>query len=142
MRVRVALLAVLAAFMAASTYAQAAPLTMGQLLVRCKQLDVTKENEVRLRSAAVGDALDAGKCFGHLEAYLDLATIEVHDPNYKNVIHPLGACPPASEQLYFTKIIAMFLDNARNHPELQQEPAAIFVADMLARRYPCRRPSR
>ena len=141
MRLRIAVLAVVAAFMVATTYAQAAPLTMGQLLVRCKQLDVTKENEVKLRSASIGDALDAGKCFGHLEAYLDLATIEVHDPNYKNVIHPLGACPPPSEQLNFTKIIAMFLNYANNHPEQQQEPAAIVVADMLARRFPCRRAS-
>ncbi len=141
MRVHVAVLAALAAFMAATSDIQAAPLTMGQLMVRCEKLDVTKENEVKLKSAALGDVLDSGKCFGHLEAYLDLATIEVHDPNYKNVIHPLGACPPAAEQLNFTKIIAMFLNYARNHPERQQEPAAMVVADMLASRYPCHRQS-
>ncbi len=139
MRMRIAVLAGLAAIMAVGTQAKAAPLTMGQLMVRCEKLDVSKHNEVILRSSATGDVLDAGKCFGHLEAYLDLATIEVHDPAYKYTIHPLGACPPAAEQLNFTKIIAMFLTYARNHPELQQEPAAIVVADMMARRYPCRR---
>ena len=139
MRLHVAVLAASVALMAMGSNAQAAPLTMGQLVVRCEKLDVTKENEVKLKSAAIGDVLDSGKCIGHLEAYLDLATIEVHDPNYKNVIHPLGACPPAAEQLNFTKITAMFLNYARNHPERQQEPAAMVVADMLASRYPCRR---
>ena len=139
MRVRVAALAALAAFLSVGTTAQAAPLTMGQLMTRCEKLDVSKTNEVLLRSSATGDVLDAGKCFGHLEAYLDLAIIEVNDPAYKYTIHPLGACPPKSEQLNFTKIIAIFLDYARNHPELQQDPAAIVVADMMARRYPCRR---
>jgi len=137
MRVHVAVLAVLAAFMALGSHAQAAPLTMGQLMVRCAQLDVSKDNEVVVRSSRSVDVLDAGKCFGHIEAYLDLATIEVHDPNYKNVIHPLGACPPVSEQLNFTKVIAMFLDYARNHPEDREEPAALMVANMMARRYPC-----
>ncbi|MGH6795822.1 MAG: Rap1a/Tai family immunity protein [Methylocella sp.] len=36
-------------------------------------------------------------------------------------------------------MIAMFLDYARNHPELHEQPAAIVVADMMARRYPCHR---
>jgi hypothetical protein len=130
---------VLVAFMTLGTYAQAAPLTMGQLLVRCEKLDVTKDNEVKLRSAAIGDVLDAGKCFGHLEAYLDLATIEMRDPNYKHIIHPLGACPPAAEQLNFLKMIAMFLNHARNHSEEQEMPAALFVANFMAERYPCRR---
>jgi len=139
MRMGFAMLAGLAALLAAGVPAKAAPLTMGQLLVRCQKLDVSQHNEVILRSEKTGDVLDAGKCFGHLEAYLDLATIEVHDPAYKYTIHPLGACPPPSEQLNFTKIIAMFLDYARNHPELHEQPAAIVVADMMARRYPCRR---
>jgi hypothetical protein len=134
-----ACVAILAAFLALGSYAQAAPLTMGQLMVRCAKLDVSKDNQVILRSGITGDVLDAGKCFGHLEAYLDLATIEVHDPNYTHIIHPLGACPPAAEQLNFTKMIAMFLDHARNHPEEQQEPAALVVANFMAAKYPCPR---
>jgi len=137
MRAHVAVLAVLAAFVAAGGQAQAAPLTMGQLMVRCAKLDVSRDNQVILRSNATGDVLDAGKCFGHLEAYLDLATIEVHDPEYNHIIHPLGACPPASEQLNFTKMIAMFLDHARNHPEEQEQPAALVVANFMAKKYPC-----
>jgi Rap1a immunity proteins len=137
MRMFGAVLAVLAAVMAMGGHAQAAPLTMGQLLVRCAQLDVTKDNQIRLRSSSVGDALDAGKCFGHLEAYLDLATVELHVPGIPNAIHLLDSCPPASAQLNFTKVIAMFLDYARNHPEEQQEPAALVVANLLARKYPC-----
>jgi len=137
MRMRIAVLAAMAAFMAVGSQAQAAPLTMGQLMVRCAQLDVSKDNQVILRSGATGDVLDAGKCFGHLEAYLDLATIEVHDPNYKHIIHPLGACPPASEQLNFTKMIGMFLDHARNHPEQREQPAAMVVANFMAEKYPC-----
>jgi Rap1a immunity proteins len=137
MRVRVALLAALAAFMAVAGQAQAAPLTMGQLLVRCQHLDVSKDNEVILRSSAVGDVLDAGKCFGHLEAYLDLATIVLHDPDNPKPVHPLLACPPPAEQLNFTKMIGIFLDYARNHPQEREYPAASMVAYMLAKKFPC-----
>ena len=133
------LVAVLAAFTLWGSQAQAAPLTMGQLLVRCAHLDVSKNNEVILRSAATGDVLDAGKCFGHLEAYLDLATIVLHDPTNPNPIHPLGACPPPAEQLNFTKMIAIFLDYARNHPEEREYSAASMVAYMLSKKYPCHR---
>jgi hypothetical protein len=131
------LVAALAAFMALGTHAQAAPLTMGQLLVRCAQLDVSKDNQVILRSSSVGDVLDAGKCFGHLEAYLDLATVGLNNPNNPNSTHPLGACPPAAEQLNFTKMIAIFLDYARNHPEEREYSAASMIAYMLTKKYPC-----
>jgi hypothetical protein len=42
-----------------ATAAQAEPLTAGQLMVRCAKLDVS-DNDVKLRSASIGDALDAG----------------------------------------------------------------------------------
>jgi hypothetical protein len=117
--------------------AQAAPLTMGQLMVRCSQLEVSATNQAKLKSSAPGDVLDAGKCWGHLEAYLDLATIELINPDLPNAIHPLGSCP-RRDDLNFTQMVSMFMQYAQTHPALSQRPAAQMVANMLAEKFPCR----
>ena len=125
------------AWLAQASGAQAAPLTMGQLMVRCNQLEVTGGNQAKLKSAMTGDVLDAGKCWGHLEAYLDLATVELLDPDLPNAVHPLGACPKRDE-LNFTQMVQMFMDYARSHPAQYQKPAAQMVANMLAEKFPCK----
>jgi hypothetical protein len=125
------------AWLAQASGAQAAPLTMGQLMVRCNQLEVTTGNQAKLKSAMTGDVLDAGKCWGHLEAYLDLATIELLDPDFPNAVHPLGACPKRDE-LNFTQMVQMFMEYARSHPAQYQKPAAQMVANMLAEKFPCK----
>jgi hypothetical protein len=125
------------AWLAQASGAQAAPLTMGQLMVRCNQLEVTAGNQAKLKSAMTGDVLDAGKCWGHLEAYLDLATVELLDPDLPNAVHPLGACPKRDE-LNFTQMVQMFMDYARSHPAQYQKPAAQMVANMLAEKFPCK----
>ena len=131
------LAAMMLALLAQATGAQAAPLTMGQLMVRCNQLEVTTGNQAKLKSAMTGDVLDAGKCWGHLEAYLDLATVELLDPDLPNAVHPLGACPRRDE-LNFTQMVTMFMDYARSHPAQYQKPAAQMVANMLAEKFPCK----
>jgi hypothetical protein len=129
-----------AVFLLASSAAQASvPLTMGQLLARCSQLDVSEDNQVALKSTTLSGALDAGKCWGHLEAYLDLATVTLSDPNLPNAVHPLGACPPAA-QMNFANMVKMFLAYARSHPADLQQTAAKVVSTMLMEKYPCRRP--
>jgi hypothetical protein len=125
------------AALASATGAQAAPLTMGQLMVRCNQLEVTSGNQAKLKSAMTGDVLDAGKCWGHLAAYLDLATVELLDPDLPNAVHPLGACPNRDE-LNFTQMVQMFMAYARSHPAQYQKPAAQMVANMLAEKFPCK----
>ena len=125
------------AALASATSAQAAPLTMGQLMVRCNQLEVTSGNQAKLKSAMTGDVLDAGKCWGHLEAYLDLATVELLDPELPNAVHPLGACPNRDD-LNFTQMVQMFMAYARSHPAQYQKPAAQMVANMLAEKFPCK----
>ena len=125
------------AWLAQASAAQAAPLTMGQLMVRCNQLEVTGDNQAKLKSAMTGDVLDAGKCWGHLEAYLDLATVELLDPDLPNAVHPLGACPqPRRAQLHPDG--EMFMAYARSHPAQYQKPAAQMVANMLAEKFPCK----
>ncbi len=125
------------AWLVQASAVQAAPLTMGQLMVRCNQLEVTGGNQAKLKSAMTGDVLDAGKCWGHLEAYLDLATVELLDPDLPNAVHPLGACPNRDE-LNFTQMVTMFMDYARSHPAQYQKPAAQMVANMLAEKFPCK----
>ena len=131
------LAALTAAMLALPAVVQAAPLTMGQLMVRCNKLEVTGDNQAKLKSALTGDVLDAGKCWGHLEAYLDLATVELLDPELPNAVHPLGACPKRDE-LNFTQMVQMFMAWARSHPAQYQKPAAQMVANMLAEKYPCK----
>jgi hypothetical protein len=133
-KVRTLLLAMLLVPLAAS---QASALTMGQLVARCAALNVT-DIEVSLKSSKLLDALDAGKCWGHLEAYLDLATTQLRDPSLPNAIHPLGACPPP-DSINFPHMVQMFLAFARAHPNDMLEPAAQMVSMMLMEKYPCRR---
>jgi hypothetical protein len=125
------------ALLAAAEPARASPLTMGQLMARCGQLEVTASNQAKLKSSAIGDVLDAGKCWGHLEAYLDLATVELLNPGLPNAVHPLGSCPNR-EELNFTQMVQMFLAYARSHPAQYQRPAAQMVANMLAEKFPCK----
>jgi hypothetical protein len=125
------------AALASVTGAQAAPLTMGQLMVRCNQLEVTAENQARLKSTLTGDVLDAGKCWGHLEAYLDLASVQLLDPDLPNAVHPLGACL-VPNALNFTQMVQMFVQYAHSHTAELQRPAAQMIANMLAEKFPCR----
>jgi len=118
--------------------AKADPLTVGQLVARCGNLDMSENNEIKLRSASIGDALDAGKCWGHLEAYIDLASIKLPDANKPNAIHPLGVCPPYQNNITFTELAKMFLEYASNHPADLQKPAALIVTNLLAQKFPCR----
>jgi hypothetical protein len=121
-----------------ATAAKADPLTVGQLMARCGKLDLSEYNQVKLRSDSVGDALDAGKCWGHLEAYLDIASVEFPDANTPNAAHPLGACPPHNT-INFTLVAQLFLRYGETHPADLQKPAALIVAELLAQRFPCHR---
>jgi hypothetical protein len=127
----------LAMLLLAFATADASALTMGQLMARCAALKVT-DIEVSLKSEKVLDALDAGKCWGHLEAYLDLATITLADPSLPNATHPLGACPKP-DTINFPQMVQMFLAFARAHPNDLRKPAAQMVSLMLIEKFPCRR---
>jgi hypothetical protein len=114
--------------------ANADPMTVGQLVARCAQLNMTEANQIKLRSTTTGDALDAGKCWGHLEAYTDLASMELPDSP-----HPLGVCPPYKNNISFAELGQMFLEYAKTHPADLQKPAASIAAKLLAEKFPCRK---
>ena len=119
--------------------AKADPLTVGQLMARCGKLDISETYEIKLRSTSVSDALDAGKCWGHLEAYIDLATIALPDGEKPDAIHPLGACPPYKNNITFPELAKIFLQFASYNPSELQKPAALIVANLLAQKFPCRK---
>jgi Rap1a immunity proteins len=112
--------------------AQADPLTVGQLVARCGNVDLSEANQVKLRSASIGDALDGGKCWGHLEAYVDLATLAL-----PNSPHPLGICPPYKNNITFSEMAQMFLNYAKQNPAEIRQPAGLIVAKILAEKFPC-----
>jgi hypothetical protein len=112
--------------------AQADPLTVGQLVARCGKLDLSETNQIKLRSASIGDALDGGKCWGHLEAYIDVAFLAL-----PNSPHPLGVCPPYKNNVTFSEMAQMFLLYARQNPGETRQPAALAVAKILAEKFPC-----
>jgi hypothetical protein len=118
-----------------ASQANADPMTAGQLMTRCANLDLSKSNEIKLRSTGVGDALDAGKCWGHIEAYVDLASIEL-----PNSAHPLGACPPYQNNINFPELANMFLQYTKSHPAELPKPAAVIIAKILAETFPCKKP--
>jgi Ssp1 endopeptidase immunity protein Rap1a len=132
-----ALLLIVAGFFANT--AKADPLTVGQLAARCGKLDMSEYNAIKLRSVSIGDALDGGKCWGHLEAYIDLASIELPGANKENPIHPLDACPPYKNNITFTELAQLFLQYASSHPADLQKPAALIAANILAEKFPCRK---
>lgn len=123
--------------------AKADPLTAGQLVARCGKLDMSVANQIKLKSAggtpSIGDALDAGKCWGHLESYIDLASIKLPDGNKPDAINPLGACPPYKNNISFTELGQIFLQYASSNPADLQKPAALIVANILAQKFPCRK---
>jgi len=119
--------------------ANADPLTVGQLVARCGKLDMSAANQIKLQSTSIGDALDAGKCWGHLEAYIDLASIKLPDGNKPDAINPLGACPPYKNNITFTELGQIFLQYASSNPTDLQKPAALIVANLLAQKFPCRK---
>ncbi len=112
--------------------AQADPLTVGQLVARCGKLDLSEKDQIKLRSASIGDALDGGKCWGHLEAYVDLASLSL-----PNSPHPLGVCPPYKNNITFSEMTQLFLQYANRNPAEIRQPAALIVAKMLAEHFPC-----
>jgi Rap1a immunity proteins len=112
--------------------AQADPLTVGQLAARCGKLDLSEANQIKLRSASIGDALDGGKCWGHLEAYTDVASLAL-----PNSPHPLGVCPPYKNNITFSEMAQMFLLYAKQNPDEIRQPAAVAVAKILAEKFPC-----
>jgi hypothetical protein len=112
--------------------AQADPLTVGQLVARCGKLDLSETNQIKLRSASIGDALDGGKCWGHLEAYIDVAFLAL-----PNSPHPLGVCPPYKNNVTFSEMAQMFLLYARQNPGETRQPAALAVSKILAEKFPC-----
>jgi hypothetical protein len=112
--------------------AKADPMTVGQLMTRCGKLDFSEPNQIKLRSPSTSDALDAGKCWGQLEAYTDLASIELPE-----VSHPLGVCPPYKNNISFIELAQIFIQYASSHPADLQKPAAIIVAKLLAEIFPC-----
>jgi hypothetical protein len=112
--------------------ANADPMTVGQLVARCAQLNMSESNQIKLRSTATGDALDAGKCWGHLEAYTDLASMELPDS-----AHPMGVCPPYKNNISFAELGQMFIQYATTHPADLQKPAALIAAKLLTEKFPC-----
>lgn len=128
--------AIVALVVLAASPAQASALTMGQLVARCAQLEVS-DIEIAPKSAKPMDLLDAGKCWGHFEAYIDLASTTLADPKLPNAIHPLGACV-RPDSLTFRQIVVMFRGFAHAHPADLQKPAAQMVSLMLIEKYPCR----
>src|SRR5476649_1845193 len=106
MRIVLAAILLLIAASAANT-ANADPMTVGQLVARCGKLDMSEPSQMKLRSTATSDALDAGKCWGHLEAYTDLASLALPDS-----AHPMGVCPPYKNNISFTELGRMFIQYA------------------------------
>ncbi len=131
MRLVLAAILLFAAVTAADT-ANSDPMTVGQLAARCGKLDMSEPNQIKLRSTATGDALDAGKCWGHLEAYADLASLPLPDS-----AHPMGVCPPYKNNISFAELGRMFIQYANANPGDLQKPAALVAAKLLAEIFPC-----
>jgi hypothetical protein len=112
--------------------AQADPLTVGQLVAHCGKLDLSEKDQIKLRSASIMDALEGGKCRGHLEAYADLASLSL-----PNSPHPLGVCPPYKNNITFAELAQLFLNYAKQNPAEIRQPAALIVAKILTEHFPC-----
>jgi hypothetical protein len=114
----------------------ASALTAGELLAQCEQLSWMirgKDVEININHDP-SSMFDAGKCWGFLNAYFDLA-LNTESPNAP-LTNPLHACPPNG--ISFTLMIKMFLDEARNNPDALHQDAFFTISNVLMRNFPCK----
>jgi Rap1a immunity proteins len=132
----------LAALMLVGLSTQVSALTGGELLAECEQLEkawVIQGKDVQIRTGRGSNELAMGKCWGYLNAYFEIAYINLVDPDNPNAppTHPLYACPPSGVSL--TQFIRMFLQKARNNPAQLHQPAYFMIQNLLNENFPCPR---
>jgi hypothetical protein len=137
MKMRVVMLA---ALVLVGLSARASALTGNELLAQCEQLEkawVIQGKDVQIRRGM--NEIDMGKCWGYLNAYLEIAYASWVDPDNPNAppTRSLNACPPKG--LSLVQFIRMFLQRARNNPAQLHEPAFFMLANMLIENFPCSR---
>jgi len=115
--------------------------TAGELLAHCEQLErswVIQDKNVSIRANTTG-SIDAGKCWGYLHAYFDIAYMNLIDADKPDAppIRPLGACPPKGVSL--VQFIRMFLQKARNTPAELHHEAFFMISNLLNESFPCPR---
>jgi hypothetical protein len=108
----------------------ASALTAGELLAQCEQLErswVIRGGDVQINIGQLdaSSMLDAGKCWGFLNAYFDLAYVKLFNTENPTAppTSPLHACPPNG--ISFTQMIRMFLHEARNNPGALNQDASL-----------------
>ncbi len=119
----------------------ASALTAGELLAECEQLErswVIKGRDIEIRPlGGASDMMDAGRCWGYLDAYFEMAYLQLHNPENPTAppTNPLNACPPNGVSL--TQVIRMFLQQARNSPGALHQTAFFMIQNMLTNTFPC-----
>jgi len=116
-------------------------LSAGELLANCEQLEriwIVDGNRVGFQLNDASAAAAGSKCWGYLNAYLDVAYVVLVDPEKPNdrPTRPLGSCLPKGIGL--VQLIRMFLQHARAHPADLHESAYFMLANMLMKNFPCR----
>jgi len=132
--------AVLATVIYLSSHSPAPAMTAGELLGHCEELErawVIQGKDVSMRPVGTVSAVNAGKCWGYLEAYFDISYLRIVDPIKPNVSPTalLNVCPPSGVNL--SQFIRMFLQKARASPAQLHNGAFFMIQNMLVEAFPC-----
>lgn len=130
--------AIVVTAMFAGASAPTSALTASELLAQCGQLEKTwviqDDHHVTIRT----DVTDAGRCWGYVNAYLDLSYIKLVDPSKPNEkpTRLLEVCPP-SKGFNQLQLVRMFLQEARNQQAELHNPAFVMLSNLLTKNFPC-----
>ena len=127
------LIAMLVAVILVGGTVRASALTAGELLAQCEQLEPW---EVQGKDVLIRN-INAGVCWGYLQAVFDLAYVAWHEADKPNEppTRPIGAClPNGISRVQFAQ---MFLQKARDSPAQLHEGALFMIITLLRQNFPC-----
>ena len=123
-----AVLVVVAALVAGSTYNAAAFQNARELAKACRVLE--KGLGGRGQQIRIPNTKEALLCWGYMQAIQDLVVLT--DEGERRII---GACPP--EQTTTLDLLHSFLAYGRSHPDVLKGNTAVAVITALQNAYPC-----
>jgi len=121
-----------------SVSGKASAITAGELLAQCEQLEKSWVIEGKNIRIPINDAgVSAGKCWGYLSAYHEIAYmrfVDRDDPSAPQT-PALRACPPNG--IGIVQFIRMFLQKARSNPAELHLPPFVMITKLLIESFPC-----
>ena len=103
--------------------------TGNELLQACEALE--REAHISGDKIQLPERADVQRCWGYMAAVQDFSVLADNETGK----HLLGSCPGPNTKL--TKLIRVFIDYARTHPQELHERASVLVYNAMVSAFPC-----